>query len=158
MRLGVFLPFFPAQENPAKLSDQQEAVSQGQNPYPIYSAVNVRTNMTGEDFAGAWVYGPRKHMEAIAGGGYKRPGYRSTREPWSTVGFLPLALGKAKIPAQAQGPGGTLRSWWEALGDIPFLLGPQNGASSHPTRLASPNMGLMFPPSSLAQSSSWADC
>lgn len=50
--------FFPAQENPAKLSDQQEAVSQGQNPYSIYASVNVRTNISGEDFAGAWVWGP----------------------------------------------------------------------------------------------------
>lgn len=47
------LPFFPAQENPAKLSDQQEAISQGQNPYPIYASINVRTNISGEDFAGA---------------------------------------------------------------------------------------------------------
>ncbi|XP_037690157.1 cytosolic phospholipase A2 zeta isoform X6 [Choloepus didactylus] len=39
------------QENAAKLSDQQEAVSQGQNPYPIYASVNVRTNISGEDFA-----------------------------------------------------------------------------------------------------------
>lgn len=49
-------PFFPAQENPAKLSDQQEAVRQGQNPYPIYTSVNVCTDMSGEDFAGAWVW------------------------------------------------------------------------------------------------------
>ncbi|KAK2103588.1 Cytosolic phospholipase A2 zeta [Saguinus oedipus] len=42
-------------ENPDKLSDQQEAVHQGQNPYPIYAGVNVRTNISGEDFAGAWV-------------------------------------------------------------------------------------------------------
>lgn len=39
------------EENPAKLSDQQEAVRQGQNPYPIYTSVNVRTNLSGEDFA-----------------------------------------------------------------------------------------------------------
>ncbi|OWK09380.1 PLA2G4F [Cervus elaphus hippelaphus] len=40
-----------SQENPAKLSDQKEAVSQGQNPYPIYSSVNVRSNVSGEGFA-----------------------------------------------------------------------------------------------------------
>ncbi|XP_013368104.1 PREDICTED: cytosolic phospholipase A2 zeta isoform X2 [Chinchilla lanigera] len=39
------------QENPAKLSDQQEAISEGQNPYPIYAGINVRTNMNAEDFA-----------------------------------------------------------------------------------------------------------
>lgn len=58
-------PFFPDQENPAKLSDQQEAVSQGQNPYPIYASVNVRNNISGEDFAGARVWGPRKLVGAM---------------------------------------------------------------------------------------------
>uniref|UniRef100_H9KW03 Phospholipase A2 n=2 Tax=Callithrix jacchus TaxID=9483 RepID=H9KW03_CALJA len=43
--------FLYQEENPAKLSDQQEAVHQGQNPYPIYSNVNVCTNISGEDFA-----------------------------------------------------------------------------------------------------------
>lgn len=52
--------FSPAQENPAKLSDQQEIVSQGQNPYPIYASINVHTNVSGEDFAGAWVWTQRK--------------------------------------------------------------------------------------------------
>lgn len=46
------VPFFPVQENPAKLSDQQEAVSQGQNPYPIYSSINICTDISGEDGAG----------------------------------------------------------------------------------------------------------
>lgn len=40
------------QEDQSKLSDQQEAVKRGQNPYPIYAAVNVRPNVSGEDFAG----------------------------------------------------------------------------------------------------------
>ncbi|XP_019500442.1 PREDICTED: cytosolic phospholipase A2 zeta [Hipposideros armiger] len=49
---GLLIEYFLHQEeNPAKLSDQQEAVSQGQNPYPIYSSVNVHTNISGEDFA-----------------------------------------------------------------------------------------------------------
>ncbi|XP_064148187.1 cytosolic phospholipase A2 zeta [Loxodonta africana] len=49
---GLLVEYFLYQEeNPAKLSDQQEAVSQGQNPYPIYASVNVRTNISGEDFA-----------------------------------------------------------------------------------------------------------
>ncbi|XP_006831954.1 PREDICTED: cytosolic phospholipase A2 zeta [Chrysochloris asiatica] len=49
---GLLIEYFLYQEeNPAKLSDQQEAVSQGQNPYPIYASVNVRTNISGEDFA-----------------------------------------------------------------------------------------------------------
>ncbi|KAM6181028.1 cytosolic phospholipase A2 zeta [Erethizon dorsatum] len=49
---GLLIEYFLNQEeNPAKLSNQQEAVSQGQNPYPIYASINVRTNMNGEDFA-----------------------------------------------------------------------------------------------------------
>lgn len=67
-------PFFSAQENPAKLSDQQEAVSQSQNPYPIYAGVNVRTNISGEDFAGAWVCRDGKQVQAMGVGGCKRPG------------------------------------------------------------------------------------
>ena len=61
-------------------------------------------------------------------------------------------------PAQAQGLGGSVGSWWEAPGDFPFSLHPQSGASSPPTRSAYPSMALMFPLSSLAQSSSWGDC
>ncbi|CAN0540409.1 unnamed protein product [Rangifer tarandus platyrhynchus] len=49
---GLLVEYFLYQEeNPAKLSDQKEAVSQGQNPYPIYASVNVRSNISGEDFA-----------------------------------------------------------------------------------------------------------
>ncbi|XP_012504585.1 PREDICTED: cytosolic phospholipase A2 zeta [Propithecus coquereli] len=49
---GLLVEYFLYQEkNPTKLSDQQEAVSQGQNPYPIYASVNVHTNISGEDFA-----------------------------------------------------------------------------------------------------------
>ncbi|XP_072868178.1 cytosolic phospholipase A2 zeta isoform X3 [Chlorocebus sabaeus] len=49
---GLLVEYFLYQEeNPAKLSDQQEAVRQGQNPYPIYTSVNVRTDMSAEDFA-----------------------------------------------------------------------------------------------------------
>ncbi|XP_026922807.2 cytosolic phospholipase A2 zeta isoform X1 [Acinonyx jubatus] len=49
---GLLIEYFLYQEkNPAKLSDQQEAVSQGQNPYPIYASINVHTNISGEDFA-----------------------------------------------------------------------------------------------------------
>ncbi|XP_013013951.2 cytosolic phospholipase A2 zeta [Cavia porcellus] len=49
---GLFIEYFLNQEeNPAKLSDQQEAVIQGQNPYPIYAGINVHTNMNAEDFA-----------------------------------------------------------------------------------------------------------
>lgn len=40
------------QEDPSKLSDQQEAVKWAQNPYPIYAAVNVRPNISSGDFAG----------------------------------------------------------------------------------------------------------
>ncbi|XP_047396102.1 cytosolic phospholipase A2 zeta isoform X5 [Sciurus carolinensis] len=49
--LGLSQALHCDQENPAKLSDQQEAINQGQNPYPIYASVNVHTNIRGEDFA-----------------------------------------------------------------------------------------------------------
>ncbi|XP_066133045.1 cytosolic phospholipase A2 zeta isoform X1 [Saccopteryx bilineata] len=49
---GLLIEYFLYQEeNPTKLSGQQEAVRQSQNPYPIYASVNVRTNISGEDFA-----------------------------------------------------------------------------------------------------------
>ncbi|XP_008141445.2 cytosolic phospholipase A2 zeta [Eptesicus fuscus] len=49
---GLLIEYFLYQEeNPAKLSDQQEALSRSQNPYPIYASVNVRTNVSGDDFA-----------------------------------------------------------------------------------------------------------
>ena len=101
-------PFFPDQENPAKLSDQKEAVSQGQNPYPIYASVNVRSNISGEDFAGARVWGPREQVEAMVGAGVRGRVYRWV--PWSsTVGLLHPALDKAKSPALEQG-------WWGTMG------------------------------------------
>ncbi|XP_062824209.1 cytosolic phospholipase A2 zeta [Anolis carolinensis] len=37
-------------KDPTKLSDQQEAVKWGQNPYPIYAAQNVRTNVKSREF------------------------------------------------------------------------------------------------------------
>ncbi|XP_063803575.1 cytosolic phospholipase A2 zeta [Pseudophryne corroboree] len=49
---GLVLEYFLNQkDNPAKLSDQQESVCRGQNPYPIYAGINVRLNISGGDFA-----------------------------------------------------------------------------------------------------------
>uniref|UniRef100_A0A8D2MPZ4 Phospholipase A2 n=1 Tax=Zonotrichia albicollis TaxID=44394 RepID=A0A8D2MPZ4_ZONAL len=49
---GLIVEYFLQQEeDPSKLSDQQEAVKWAQNPYPIYAAVNVRPNMSSGDFA-----------------------------------------------------------------------------------------------------------
>ncbi|XP_061467300.1 cytosolic phospholipase A2 zeta-like [Rhineura floridana] len=49
---GLIVEYFLQQkEDQSKLSDQQEAVKRGQNPYPIYAAVNVRPNVSGDDFA-----------------------------------------------------------------------------------------------------------
>ncbi|XP_034273667.1 cytosolic phospholipase A2 zeta [Pantherophis guttatus] len=49
---GLIIEYFLQQkEDQSKLSDQQEAVKYGQNPYPIYAAVNVRPNIRGDDFA-----------------------------------------------------------------------------------------------------------
>ncbi|XP_074091274.1 cytosolic phospholipase A2 zeta isoform X2 [Macrotis lagotis] len=43
--------FLHQEENPTKLSDQQAAVDQGQNPYPIYAGINVHKNVSSQDFA-----------------------------------------------------------------------------------------------------------
>ncbi|XP_060118629.1 cytosolic phospholipase A2 zeta [Heteronotia binoei] len=49
---GLIIEYFLLQkEDPSKLSDQQVAVKEAQNPYPIYAAVNVRPNVSGDDFA-----------------------------------------------------------------------------------------------------------
>uniref|UniRef100_A0A8C5RF94 Phospholipase A2 n=1 Tax=Laticauda laticaudata TaxID=8630 RepID=A0A8C5RF94_LATLA len=49
---GLIVEYFLQQkEDQSKLSDQQEAVKYGQNPFPIYAAINVRPNVRGEDFA-----------------------------------------------------------------------------------------------------------
>lgn len=49
---GLVLEYFLYQkDNPARLSDQQNSVCRGQNPYPIYAGVNVRVNISGGDFA-----------------------------------------------------------------------------------------------------------
>ncbi|XP_062973742.1 cytosolic phospholipase A2 zeta [Elgaria multicarinata webbii] len=49
---GLIVEYFLQQkEDQSKLSDQQEAVKEGRNPYPIYAAVNVRPNVSGDDFA-----------------------------------------------------------------------------------------------------------
>ncbi|XP_043554231.1 cytosolic phospholipase A2 zeta-like isoform X1 [Chiloscyllium plagiosum] len=45
--------FLSGQENKTKLSDQQRAVRRGQNPFPIYASLNVRSNLSARDF-GEW--------------------------------------------------------------------------------------------------------
>uniref|UniRef100_A0A803SMZ3 Phospholipase A2 n=1 Tax=Anolis carolinensis TaxID=28377 RepID=A0A803SMZ3_ANOCA len=50
---GLIVEYFL--HNPeSKLSDQQETVKQAQNPYPIYAAVNVMPNISGDEFA-EWI-------------------------------------------------------------------------------------------------------
>uniref|UniRef100_A0A8B9S5Q4 PLA2c domain-containing protein n=1 Tax=Apteryx owenii TaxID=8824 RepID=A0A8B9S5Q4_APTOW len=49
---GLIIEYFLHQkENPWRLSDQQAAVRWGQNPYPIYAAINVRPNVDSSMFA-----------------------------------------------------------------------------------------------------------
>ncbi|XP_042300911.1 cytosolic phospholipase A2 zeta [Sceloporus undulatus] len=49
---GLIVEYFLQQKvDQSKLSDQQNAVKRAQNPYPIYAAVNVRPNISGDDFA-----------------------------------------------------------------------------------------------------------
>uniref|UniRef100_A0A8C0GHV7 Phospholipase A2 n=1 Tax=Chelonoidis abingdonii TaxID=106734 RepID=A0A8C0GHV7_CHEAB len=49
---GLIIEYFLyRKEDLSKLSDQQEAVKRAQNPYPIYAAINVRPNISDDDFA-----------------------------------------------------------------------------------------------------------
>ncbi|NWX81901.1 PA24F phospholipase, partial [Nothoprocta pentlandii] len=49
---GLIIEYFLHQkENPRTLSDQQAAVRWGQNPYPIYAAINVKPNVDSSMFA-----------------------------------------------------------------------------------------------------------
>uniref|UniRef100_A0A7M4FLV3 Phospholipase A2 n=1 Tax=Crocodylus porosus TaxID=8502 RepID=A0A7M4FLV3_CROPO len=43
---------FRSEENPHKLSDQRQAINQGQNPLPVYVALNVKDNFSTLDFKG----------------------------------------------------------------------------------------------------------
>ncbi|XP_067847273.1 cytosolic phospholipase A2 zeta-like isoform X2 [Heptranchias perlo] len=45
--------FLDWKENKIKLSDQQKAVRRGQNPFPIYASLNVKSDVSAKDF-GEW--------------------------------------------------------------------------------------------------------
>ncbi|CAM2115876.1 unnamed protein product [Caretta caretta] len=48
---GLIIEYFLQQkQDPSKLSDQQSAVRWGQNPFPIYAAVNVKPNVGSHEF------------------------------------------------------------------------------------------------------------
>ncbi|XP_074854963.1 cytosolic phospholipase A2 zeta-like [Carettochelys insculpta] len=48
---GLIIEYFLHQkQDPSKLSDQQSAVRWGQNPFPIYAAVNVKPNVSRQEF------------------------------------------------------------------------------------------------------------
>lgn len=44
--------FLESQKDNHRLSDQQRAIDHGQNPLPIYTAVNVKNNYSTLDFKG----------------------------------------------------------------------------------------------------------
>lgn len=44
--------FLESQKDNHRLSDQQRAIDRGQNPLPIYTAVNVKNNYSTLDFKG----------------------------------------------------------------------------------------------------------
>lgn len=50
-RLSVTV-FLESQKDNHRLSDQQRAIDRGQNPLPIYTAVNVKNNYSTLDFKG----------------------------------------------------------------------------------------------------------
>lgn len=43
---------FSKQEDCHKLTDQQQALNQGQNPLPIYLSLNVKDKISDQDFRG----------------------------------------------------------------------------------------------------------
>lgn len=49
--IGFIFPFKIQKDN-HKLSDQQQAVNEGQNPFPIYTAINVKEKYSTMDFKG----------------------------------------------------------------------------------------------------------
>ncbi|XP_032883675.1 cytosolic phospholipase A2 zeta-like [Amblyraja radiata] len=50
--------FIYGKENKTKLSDQQRAVRRGQNPYPVYASLNVKSNVSAKDFGEWFEYTP----------------------------------------------------------------------------------------------------
>ncbi|XP_038638931.1 cytosolic phospholipase A2 zeta-like [Scyliorhinus canicula] len=50
--------FLFGKENKTKLSDQQKSVRRGQNPYPIYASLNVRSDLSVTDFGEWFEYTP----------------------------------------------------------------------------------------------------
>ncbi|XP_078419415.1 cytosolic phospholipase A2 zeta-like [Cetorhinus maximus] len=50
--------FLFGKENKTKLSDQQRAVRRGQNPYPIYASLNVRSDLSARHFGEWFEYTP----------------------------------------------------------------------------------------------------
>lgn len=53
------------QESTHKLSDQQLAVNQGQNPLPIYLSLNVKDDFSTLDFKGIDYHTPSYNSEAF---------------------------------------------------------------------------------------------
>lgn len=54
MQIHFFLLiiFLQKQKDNHKLSDQQQAMSEGQNPLPIYMAINLKNSYSSQDFRG----------------------------------------------------------------------------------------------------------
>ncbi|KAG9333310.1 hypothetical protein JZ751_012825 [Albula glossodonta] len=53
--LGLIFEYvIHGKKNPSTLSDQQRAVEEGQNPYPIYTAVNVKKSINGSQAVSEW--------------------------------------------------------------------------------------------------------
>nr|XP_013814668.1 PREDICTED: cytosolic phospholipase A2 zeta-like [Apteryx mantelli mantelli] len=94
---GLIIEYFLYQkENPRRLSDQQAAVRWGQNPYPIYAAINVRPNVDSSMFAewceftpyefGIHKYGAFTHTEDFGSKFFM--GLLRERHPEPRVSFL----------------------------------------------------------------------
>lgn len=57
----------PLQRNDYRLSDQQVALNNGQNPLPIYLAINVKQDTISTlDFKGIYITGHQSYIKYIA--------------------------------------------------------------------------------------------
>ncbi|XP_060684630.1 cytosolic phospholipase A2 zeta-like, partial [Hemiscyllium ocellatum] len=146
--------FLSGQENKTKLSDQQRAVRRGQNPFPIYASLNVRSNLSARDF-GEWfectpyeaglpkygAYIPIQHF-----GSKFFMGYLIKKCPEMRISFLEGTWGSAfaaNLEEILREMIGTSNMWMQNLQNaIKITDNPQTRKNQPPTRTIIPS-GLL---------------
>ncbi|GCC35801.1 hypothetical protein chiPu_0014289 [Chiloscyllium punctatum] len=146
--------FLSGQENKTKLSDQQRAIRRGQNPFPIYASLNVRSNLSARDF-GEWfectpyeaglpkygAYIPIQHF-----GSKFFMGYLIKKCPEMRISFLEGQWGSAfaaNLEEILREMIGTSNMWMQNLQNaIKITDNPQTRKNQPPTRTIIPS-GLL---------------